>query len=134
MNTVESADRAAIVAVVSELADAWNAGDSERFAAPFADDGDQVNIFGMTLRGRAEIDARHRMVFDTIFRESVNDLAVDSVRPIASGALLARITSSVRIPHGPMQGTLQTRATLVFRKHGTCGWEIVTFHNTRVAP
>ena len=133
MNEIASADRAAIDAIVAELAGAWNAGDAARYAAPFARDAEQVNIFGMRLIGREEIARRHAQVFETIFRESTNILHVLDARSAGPDVLLVRVGSVVSIPHGPMQGELHTIASLVLCRTGS-NWEIELFHNTRVTP
>lgn len=132
MNEIAAADRLQIESIVAELADAWNAGDAVRFAAPFAPDAEQVNIFGTRLMGRSEIADRHEIVFDTIFRGSTNVLRILDARYAAAGVALVRIDSTVSIPHGPMQGELHTIASLVLRQ-ASGAWEILLFHNTRVA-
>lgn len=133
MSAIAAADRERIFAIVAHIERAWNDADAVCFAQPFADDGEQVNIFGTTLRDRAEIETRHREIFQTIFRGSRNVLTIEALRLIADGAILARVGSIVEVPEGPLRGTLHTRATLVLRRTATRGWEIVTFHNTRVA-
>lgn len=133
MKEIAAADRAAIDAIVAELAGAWNAGDAKRYAAPFALDAEQVNIFGTRLIGREEIARRHAHVFETIFRESTNVLRVLDARYAGRDVLLVRVDSVVSIPHGPMQGELHTIFSLVLCRTGS-SWEIVLFHNTRVTP
>ncbi|MGH7709183.1 MAG: SgcJ/EcaC family oxidoreductase [Vulcanimicrobiaceae bacterium] len=118
-------------AIVAGLTEAWNAGDGERFAAVFAEDGEQVNIFGAALVGRAEIRDRHVRIFTTIFRESTNTLHVVRLRYAAADIALARVASIVEVPHGPLQGELRTLVSLVLRRVDV-SWEIVLFHNTRV--
>jgi uncharacterized protein (TIGR02246 family) len=44
-------------ALAARLQDAWNTGDGAGFAAPFSDDADFVNVYGMHARGRAAIAA-----------------------------------------------------------------------------
>lgn len=132
MKQISPQDRAALETIVAELAEAWNAGDAARFAACFSPDAEQVNIFGSRLLGREEIAARHDGVFKTIFRESANTLGILDARYAAADVLLVRLCSTVAVPHGPLAGTLQTIASLVLRKDDA-GWEIVLFHNTRVA-
>lgn len=132
MNEINPQDRAAVEAIVAELAAAWNAGDARHFAACFSTDAEQVNIFGSRLLGREEIAARHHDVFQTIFRGSANTLAVLDARYAAEDVLLVRLSSTVAVPQGPLSGTLQTIASLVLRKDDG-RWHIVLFHNTRVA-
>ncbi len=133
MNAIAPADQAALDAIVAELTEAWNAGDAARYAAAFSLDGDQVNIFGQHLKDRDEIKARHDRVFKTIFLNSRNSLWLVAARHISPDVIIAHMRSVVDIPRGTLQGKLETLASLVFRKTST-GWELVTFHNTRLAP
>jgi uncharacterized protein (TIGR02246 family) len=126
-----SEDVAAIESIVAKLERAWNAGDAAGFAAPFAIDGDQVNIFGTVLKGRAEIAERHDRIFKTIFLGSHNTLRLVETRRVSDNVVLARMHSRVDVPQGPLAGELQTLASLLFRKMDE-GWELVTFHNTRI--
>lgn len=84
--------------IVAELADAWNAGDAHRFAGVFADEGEQVNIFGTQLRGRGEIADRHDRIFKTIFRGSTNTFEIIDSVELSQNVVLARISSTVEIP------------------------------------
>src|SRR5215213_7476556 len=65
-------DEAVVRAIVIRLQDAWNAGDSKAFAAPFAEDADYVVVNGMRIKGRATIDSGHRGIFDTVYKGSNN--------------------------------------------------------------
>ncbi len=132
MNATPLEERRALEAILEELTQAWNAGDAQRFAAPFAPEAVQVNIFGAQLRGRQEIAERHDRIFKTIFRESINAFEIIDADLAATNVMLARISSAVTVPHGPLQGELRTIASLVLRRTDT-RWEILLFHNTRVA-
>ncbi len=133
MNTIAPADISALKAVIARMEAAWNAGDAARFSEPFAPDGDQINIFGAHLENRSEIASRHDIVFKTIFLGSRSSLRLVDARRVTSEVILARVHSTVEIPCGPLQGKLETLGSLVFRKTHV-GWELVTFHNTRIAP
>lgn len=126
------ADRLALEEIAAQLAHAWNAGDAAGFAALFAPDGEQVNIFGTQLRGRHEIEQRHEHIFATVFWGSRNALRVVDARLAGTYVMLARVSSVVDVPQGPLQGQLQTIASMVLLRSSR-QWEIVLFHNTRVA-
>lgn len=49
-------DEAPLRAIVQTLEDGWNAGDSSKFASPFATDADYVVVNGQHIRTRAIID------------------------------------------------------------------------------
>jgi uncharacterized protein (TIGR02246 family) len=132
MNAVSRDDAVALESILAEMEQAWNAGDGARFAAPFAADGVQVNIFGVTLNGREEIAARHESIFKSIFRGSRNTLRIVASRYVDDNILLARMSSLVEVPQGPLRGELKTLASLLFRRTDA-GWELMSFHNTRIA-
>ncbi|HET9096682.1 MAG TPA: SgcJ/EcaC family oxidoreductase [Candidatus Baltobacteraceae bacterium] len=134
MRDWDDSDRAALESIADRLAQAWNSGDAGGFAAPFAADAQQVNIFGTRLIGRDEIRDRHAAVFAEMFRESTNVLQILDARRLGPDVLLAQISSAVEVPHGPLRGTLRTIASLVLRRVHGADWEIVLFHNTRQQP
>jgi uncharacterized protein (TIGR02246 family) len=55
---------AAVRAVLSGLADAWNAGDATAYARLFTEDADYVTFFGVNIPGRQAIEASHRALFE----------------------------------------------------------------------
>lgn len=132
MNDVRVEDFAALESIVAQMERAWNAADGVAFAAPFALDADQVNIFGTILNGRSEIAERHQKIFDSIFSGSRNTLRVIGARHVSENIILARLSSVVEVPDGPLKGELKTLGSLLFRRTNS-GWELVTFHNTAVA-
>lgn len=125
-------DRAALELIVAAMEGAWNAGDAAAFAAPFAIDGDQVNIFGALLKDRDHVASQHERIFASIFRGSHNALRIVDARYVTPDVVLARVSSVVEVPEGPLRGKLETLASVIFRRNGP-RWELVTFHNTRVA-
>ena len=68
--TQTAADEDTIRAIHRRMIDAWNAGDSTAFAAPFTDRADFVAWDGTHLKGRREIAAFHRQIFDTVVKGS----------------------------------------------------------------
>jgi uncharacterized protein (TIGR02246 family) len=131
MTDLNEPDRVALESIVDRLARAWNSGDAAGFAAPFAADSQQVNIFGARLIGRDAIDDRHAAIFANIFRGSTNVLRILDARMLGPDVLLAQVSSVVDVPHGPLQGELRTIASMVLRRSNESNWEIVLFHNTR---
>jgi uncharacterized protein (TIGR02246 family) len=61
--TPEAGDRAAIAALYHGMLDGWNAGDSHRFVAPFADDLDFIGFDGTHLTDRTEVATFHQTLF-----------------------------------------------------------------------
>ena len=73
-----SHDRAALDLIVRRLEAAWNTGDGEAFASPFAEDADFVTIRGEHFSGRAAIGAGHAAIFRTIYAGSTNHMTVEA--------------------------------------------------------
>ena len=124
-----SDDRAALDLIVARLEAAWNAGDGEAFASPFAEDADFVTIRGEHFSGRTAIGAGHDAIFRTIYAGSANDMVVEAARPLGPQVALVRVYSRLEVPQGPLTGTHGARFTLVVsREQG--GWRIASLHNT----
>jgi uncharacterized protein (TIGR02246 family) len=126
-------DRAAINALVHTLATAWNAGDGDAFAAPFAEDADFVNVRAEHHRGRQAIAAGHNFIFRGIYAGSTNEYVVKSARLLTVDVALAHVDSILDVPAGPLAGRLHALYSIVLVRAGA-GWQIASFHNTLVPP
>ena len=116
---------------VGELEQAWNAADGARFARPFAEDADFVNIRGDHVRTRDAIAKGHQAIFDTLYKGSVVRYRVTGVRAIAPAVLLAHVKSTLTAPTGPLAGEHSSLLTVVLvQDHDE--WRIAAFHNTLV--
>ena len=116
--------------IAAALTEAWNAADGAAFARQFTEDADFVNIFAMHGVGRDEIARAHQMIFDGVYRGSVNRFTVTKVRPLGPDAMVAFIRAELNVPEGPMAGDLRALASaVVVRENG--GWKIASFQNTR---
>jgi uncharacterized protein (TIGR02246 family) len=117
--------------LVSELEEAWNAADGARFARPFAEDADFVNIRGEHLRTREVIAKGHQAIFNTIYKGSVVRYQVAGVRAIAPAVLLAHVKSTLKAPTGPLAGEHGSLFTVVLVQEQN-SWSIAAFHNTLI--
>jgi uncharacterized protein (TIGR02246 family) len=122
-------EAAAIESIVRRLETAWNAGDGDAFAAPFATNADFVNIRAEPHRGREAIAAGHTAIFRTIYAGSTNRCELESARLLRPDVALARVVATLDCPTGPLAGRHRARFTLVLTK-GPGGWEIASLHNT----
>ena len=124
-------DREAVLAIVKELEAAWNAADGARFAVPFTEDADFVNIRGEHFRTREVIARGHQAIFDTLYKGSTvrNELA--ALRPIAPDVLLAHIKAELSVPTGPLTGQQRSQISMVLVPQQG-GWQIAAFHNTLI--
>jgi len=132
-DTMTSADRGAIEALVQSLQAAWNAGDATAFAAPFATDADFVNIRAEHARGREAIAAGHGGIFKTIYAGSTTSQTLEAARLLHPDLALAHVKSELNAPTGPMAGLHVARYSMVLARVGG-GWQIVAFHNTLEPP
>jgi uncharacterized protein (TIGR02246 family) len=131
----------AIRRLLAEQSEAWNRHDAHAWVAPFSDDAEFVNIVGMLLEGRAEIERRHAEIFKAIFARSRVVVTVRKVQELGTGAALAETDYELRdydrLPPGIQptdpDGTLRTRLKYVFER-APSGWRIVSAQNTAVLP
>jgi uncharacterized protein (TIGR02246 family) len=131
MNALTADDRLKIDSIVADIANAWNASDSTAFSVHFASDATQINIYGKELLGAEQIREQHDRIFNTIFKNSRNTLRVVDAGYASQEIVIARVSSTVEVPQGPLKGDLRTLGSLVLRR-SSAGWQIVLFHNTRV--
>lgn len=124
-------DEAAIRAIIIRLQDAWNAGDSKAFAAPFAEDADYVVINGMRIKGRAIIDSGHRGIFDTIYKGSHISASPASVRFIRDDVAIAHIEWLLKFKEGDTPRENKAMNSIIMTKEKG-QWSITAFHNTQI--
>lgn len=120
---------------------AWNQHDARAWVAAFTEDAEFINILGMSLQGRAEIEKRHDEIFRTIFARSHVTVKTRKVRSLGAGAALAETDYELRdydrLPPGiratDSDGTLRTRLKYVWELRPE-GWRIVSAQNTAILP
>ncbi len=118
-------------ALLDRLEEAWDRGDGEAFAAPFAPDADFVNVRGELVAG-PEIGPAHDRLFAGPYAGSTVRYRLVRTRPVTAGAVLAHVRGSLRVPAGPAAGSREALASLLLTA-GPDGWRISAFHNTYVA-
>ena len=126
-------DRTAIDALVHTLDTAWNAGDGDAFAAPFAADADFVNVRAEHHRGRQAIAAGHTAIFRGIYAGSTNEYVVKSARLVTGDVAIVHVNARLQVPSGPLAGQLKALYSMVLVREGS-GWQIASFHNTLEPP
>lgn len=115
--------------IVAELEKAWNAADGARFARPFAEDADFVNIRGEHIQTRELIAKGHQGIFDTIYKGSVVRFEVTGLRAITPSVLVGHVKANLKAPTGPLAGEHSSLFTMVLVQDGS-DWRIAAFHNT----
>lgn len=132
---------AAVRALLARQAEDWNRHDARAWCAPFAEDAEFVNILGMLLQGRPQIEKRHAELFDGIFKRSRVVVNTRKVRSLGPTSALAETDYELRdydrLPAGfkptDADGTLRTRLKYVLTLTPE-GWRIVSAQNTAVVP
>jgi len=139
-SSAPSAD-AAIRQALAQQAEAWNRHDAKAWVAPFAPDAEFVNILGMLLQGRADIERRHAELFAGIFSHSTVVVTTRKVQALGNDGAVAETDYELRgyerLPPGiratDADGTLRTRLKYVWLRDAT-GWHVVSAQNTAVLP
>jgi len=130
-DTAAAAPEAAFAPMVRALQDAWNTGDGAAFAAPFADDADFVNVYGMHARGRDAIAGGHEHIFRTVYAGSRVEYRIAAARLLRDDVALLHLHARLAVPGGPMAGVFEAIPSLVLVRGGG-EWRIASFHNTFV--
>jgi uncharacterized protein (TIGR02246 family) len=118
-------------AIVAHLEKCWNRSDSVGFSEVFADEADFVHILGGYYTGRDQVEAGHRIIFDTIYKNSVVKWEVVKIRPLGSDAAVVFTVSELEFQQGGNKVTLHTRPTMIAeRRDGK--WQIAAFQNTLI--
>jgi uncharacterized protein (TIGR02246 family) len=125
-------DERAIGDIVKQLETAWNARDSQTFAAPFAEDATFIHIFGGQLDGRTAVEASHRIIFDTIYKNSHASFKLRSIRFVRPDVAIMFTHIHVKISEGNATREMDTRPTLIMVKEKD-NWQIVAFQNTKIS-
>lgn len=124
-------DELAIRALVAEVEAGWNAGDGERFAAPFAEDADYVVVDGRYIKGRQIIAEGHSHIFATIYRGSHNAANVLNIRLLRPDVALAHVEWQLRFSSDGAAKHNTAVTTLVLTRSDEA-WSIAAFQNTLV--
>lgn len=140
LGSAEAAEQT-IRQLLARQADDWNRHDAKAWVSPFSNDAEFINILGMSLESRAEIERRHDEIFKTIFAHSRVVVTTRKVRVIGAAAAIAETDYELRdydrLPPGIQatdpDGALRTRLKYVWERSGD-GWRIVAAQNTAILP
>lgn len=136
-----AADDAGLAALVAQQTETWNRHDAAAWIAPFEPDAEFINILGMLLSGREQIERRHAELFQTIFSHSSVAISLRKVTRLGPEAALIDTVYELRgydrLPPGirptDPDGTLRTRMRYaVIRKADA--WRVVSVQNTAILP
>jgi uncharacterized protein (TIGR02246 family) len=130
----DTADEAAVRAIISEFANTWNRHDMPGMHELDSEDVEWINVTGNHWRGKAAVYKGHDIIHRTIFAKTQMSVESVEVRPIAPGAAVGVATMKfgpVIIPSGHELLELKTRGSFVMVKRNG-DWKIAHFHNTPV--
>lgn len=123
-------DEAPLRAIVQTLEDGWNAGDSAKFASPFASDADYVIVNGQHIRTRAVIDFGHKQIFGTIYKGSKNKHTVKQIRFLKPDVAVIHVEWNLLYGE-KLENKNRAMNSIIAVKNGG-KWEIAAFHNTPI--
>ncbi len=118
-----------IYELVRLLEDAWNGGNSQRFASVFAEDADFITVMGKHYNGRESIDAGHRAIFDTIYKNSRNHYTIEGVRFVRPDVVVVFVNAKLELADSRM---ISARPTMLLTKENG-KWHVAVLQNTVVA-
>jgi uncharacterized protein (TIGR02246 family) len=139
--TPAGVDDAALAALVVQQTETWNRHDAAAWIAPFESDAEFINILGMLLSGREQIEKRHAELFQGIFSHSTVAITLRKVTRLGTDAALIDTVYELRgydrLPPGiratDPDGTLRTRMRYVVVRKADA-WRVVSVQNTAILP
>lgn len=126
-------DETAIRDGVEQMVKGWNMKSGAEFAKPFAEDADYVVINGMKIKGRAAIAQGHQGIFDTFYKNSTLEYAVEQLRFLRADVAVVHVAAALKVTQGDAAQIGNARITLVMTKNKD-KWEIAAFQNTSIQP
>jgi uncharacterized protein (TIGR02246 family) len=127
-------DRQAIEQLFQEMYQAWTDNDAARYAACFEPDVDYVAFDGTHVKGRAENERLHHVLFTGILRGTRLEGQLGPLRALTADVVLAHATGSVAFPwqKALAKGRLSIQTLVLVKRNGR--WLAAAFQNTRVKP
>jgi uncharacterized protein (TIGR02246 family) len=123
--------------VLSEVAAAWGAGDSDRYASWFTEDADYTAFDGTRMAGRRAIADGHRALFAGIMRGSRMTMPAPAVRRVTPDVAVACAVGGIimrwqRGRTAPSAKRLSAVTFVLVRRDDR--WLVTAFQNTRYRP
>lgn len=127
-------DRAAVEAVLSGLADAWNTGDATAYGRFFTEDADYVTFFGLNVPGREAIESSHRALFEGPLKGSklTGGGGPPKVRFVRDDVAIVVAGGGSSLDGEPDPERASTVTYVLVREPDA--WRVASFQNTRRTP
>jgi uncharacterized protein (TIGR02246 family) len=106
----------------------WNNHDPRSMAAAFAEDGDLINPFGVSAKGRANVEKAFAKEQSSLTKNSSATFQIRSLRKLRDGLILADAdgaVSGVMRPDGKTLPDIKNHVVIIFSKRGDV-WQILT--------
>jgi uncharacterized protein (TIGR02246 family) len=117
--------------LATSFVESWNHHDMTSFADLFHSDASFVNVIGLLMKGREEIEHHHAAVHSGPFRTSTLQLQVEDAREIVPGILVAHLRSSLHGDARDPSGERRTLFTFVLELREE-RWRIIAAQNTNI--
>ncbi len=129
-------DEQAIRLVFESLTAAWARGDGAGFAAAFSTNARFVNIDGLALAGRAEIEKHHTALFAGPYKGTHAIIAATDIRFLKSDVAIVAVSAAMLPPDAPEAAAEAAKTQPPFVITCTLArderrWAIESFQNTR---
>jgi uncharacterized protein (TIGR02246 family) len=118
--------------VARDFADAWNRHDMGDLARLFDEDASLVNVVGMLMRGRDEIEHQHALAHAGPYRSSTLVTTLIETRVLAADVVVCHIRCEVSGDERRPGETRPTLLTFVMTPAAGDAWNIATGQNTPV--
>jgi uncharacterized protein (TIGR02246 family) len=116
--------------VAAGFAATWNRHDMEEFGRLFHEDASFVNVVGMHMRGRAQIQQAHAGIHAGHYRDSSLVLEVADARELAPNVVVAVVDSALSRDERAPGEVRRSVITLVLESRDTDTWKIAAAQNT----
>ena len=111
--------------------DSWNHHDMACFSELFHSDASFVNVIGLLMKGKDEIEKIHAAAHAGPFLTSTLQMQVEDARTVVPGVMVTHISSSLRGDSRDPSSERKTIFTFVLELRED-GWRIVAAHNTNI--
>jgi len=125
-------DEEALRDMVAKLEAAWNSADVTAWSNLFADDVDFIHILGVHYTGREAVATGHRIIWDTIYKGSIVNYAVEKIRPAGADEAVVFVLGEMTFFDNGIERHIKARPTMTVQRMDE-GWRIAVFQNTLVA-
>ena len=117
--------------IASGFVDSWNRHDMTSLVALFHDNAAFVNVVGVHMRGRDEIEHHHTVAHAGPFQSSTLNLDVEDASEIVPGVVVAHARSALHGDTRDPGSKRESLLTLVIERRAGL-WKITAAHNTNI--